>query len=102
MAASFHEIGTDEVAATRGIFAGLFGWSWSDVPGGAVAGIADRRIGLHGGDSAPALVAYFPVPDIETAIARVEDLGGAVQDEIVDAPGFVRFGLHQRSGGDTA
>jgi len=63
------------------------------------------RGGLHDGDDASNIVLYFSVPDIETAVRRVRELGGVADEPGSPDPGGrftscrddqgVVFGLHQ-------
>lgn len=105
------EIGTDDRAAAREFYGAVFGWDWRPLKGrDAEAGYfvdGARRVGLHGGDE-PCVVPYIAVTDIEAAVAKIRERGGAVMGEIAEAPGLgrfatctdprgARFGLHQNT-----
>lgn len=102
------EIGSADAGRTGRFFAELFEWSLTPM-GDSGDGWFDAgaiRVGLHGSDPEHGIVPYFRVTDIETAVERVRGLGGTVEEQETDEPGFgrfrncrdatgVRFGLHQ-------
>jgi predicted enzyme related to lactoylglutathione lyase len=70
-----------DAARAKAFFGELLGWSftptvgensWIETPG--VGG------GLHDGDDASNIVLYFSVSDIEDAVRRVRELGGAADE----------------------
>ncbi|MEX0311342.1 MAG: VOC family protein [Tateyamaria sp.] len=107
MARDFIEIGTDDIAAARAFYEGVFGWRWVAMGEGPQGYFSDgaRQVGLHGGDT-PCVVPYLQVTRIEEMVARVTARGGALTGAITEAPGLgrfatctdprgARFGLHQ-------
>jgi predicted enzyme related to lactoylglutathione lyase len=93
---SFMEVGSRDLATTRGFFGAVFGWPshdegpWFETPNG--------RAGIHGDDPSPQIYVYFHVADLEAAAARVRAAGGAAED-VVDEPGFGRFVTCRDPGG---
>ena len=107
---TFIEIGSTQPQEVAPFFAELFGWTFSamDDSGNGWFDTPSIKIGLHGGDFQQGMVPYFKVPDIEKAREMVRSLGGSAEDLIADeegfgrfcnceAPGGVKFGLHQTS-----
>jgi predicted enzyme related to lactoylglutathione lyase len=97
---SFFEIGVGDPEKAREFYGGLFGdWKFEPGPsGGGGYGISTGSTpgGLHGGDEGASLYAFFAVPDLDAALARVRELGGegAPMDESADsAEEFGRFAL---------
>ena len=91
MKASYLEIGAPDGERARAFFAELFAWPFTPMDSGGWFDSGDIRTGLHGQDDRPAIVVYFEVPDIDTAGARVRELGGDAEDPTPDVPGFGRF-----------
>ena len=67
---------------------------------------ASMRAGLHSDDPEPGILVFFPVTDLEAAVAKVIALGGEATPPGTPEPGFgrfamckdpqgIRFGLHQ-------
>ncbi|WP_037604961.1 VOC family protein [Streptacidiphilus rugosus] len=82
-APAWFDISTPDAPRARRFYQDLFGWQ-VDVIGGdyALVGGVDGRpqggIGQAGTDSPyTGFVAYFPVDDVDTALARAERLGGS-------------------------
>ena len=111
---AFFELGVGEVERGRAFYEGLFGWSFETGPSGQGYGIAAPNMpgGMHGGDAGAAPYVFFEVDDMEEALGRVRELGGAVEEVNVegdeesitefgrfklcrDDQGS-RFGLHER------
>jgi uncharacterized protein len=107
---TYLEIGSDDPTATSAFFAAVFGWTYT--PMGAQGGFFQTptlKAGLHGDDPAPQISVYFSVPDLAQAVATVRAAGGVADDPGPEEPGFgrfstcqapggVRFGLHQPPG----
>jgi uncharacterized protein len=81
----YWQINVPDAARARTFFSAVLGWSFEggNVPDGYQIAGAGMPGGLHGGDSDAELFAYFAVPDLDTAVTRVRELGGEA-DEIVD------------------
>jgi predicted enzyme related to lactoylglutathione lyase len=108
---SFFELGVKQAAPAREFYGGLFGWRMTAGPSGEESGfhIETPNIsgGLHAGDEGGGPYIFFRVDDIETAAARVRELGGEAEFNEHSGPGpsgtfaFCRdnqgssFGLHQ-------
>jgi predicted enzyme related to lactoylglutathione lyase len=112
---AFFELGVADADRGRAFYEGLFGWELSPGPsGGFEIGAAGVGGGMHGGDPGAAPYVFFAVDDMDAAVARVQELGGEVEDVNVegDADSVARFGrfklcrddqgspfgLHQRPG----
>ena len=111
---AFFEIGVEDYEKGKAFYGGLFGWSFE--PGTSGHGYAIGTVGvpggMHGGDEGASPYLFFAVDDIDTACARVEELGGSVEGMDVEGEAdsqakFGRFklcrddqgspfGLHQR------
>jgi predicted enzyme related to lactoylglutathione lyase len=88
------ELGVEDPEKARTFYGGLFGWTFEE--GGAGYGITTPGVpgGIHGGDPAAAPLLFFRVDDMDKALARVAELGGARQDVAVegDEASQARFG----------
>jgi predicted enzyme related to lactoylglutathione lyase len=89
---SFIEIGSGDAGKARAFFGQLFGWDFHPLGNGQEGWFQAPSIiiGMHGNDPDPGVFAFFNVPDLEVAIAKVKELGGEAGDP-VDEPGFGRF-----------
>jgi predicted enzyme related to lactoylglutathione lyase len=92
---SFIEIGSADVAATRGFFSAVFDWDYQDEGWFQTPAI---KAGSHGEDPAPQIYVFFNVADLEAAIARVRAAGGEA-GEPTDESGFGRFSRCRDPGG---
>jgi uncharacterized protein len=103
---SHFELGVKDAARAKAFYGELLGWSFETTTGeNAWIQTEGVRGGLHGEDEASNIVVYFNVPDIETAVQRVRELGGQAEDPGPPDPGGrfttcrddqgVEFGLHQ-------
>ncbi|WP_121971632.1 VOC family protein [Leptolyngbya sp. BC1307] len=105
---SYLEIGAEDAAVSRTFFEQLFGWSFHPMGSNDEGWFQTPSIkaGLHGNDSEPQFSIFFDVPDLMTAISKVKELGGKVDEPGPEEPSFgqfcscqdpqgVRFGLHQ-------
>jgi predicted enzyme related to lactoylglutathione lyase len=89
------EIPADDTAASRAFWGGLFGWQFEAFPGPSEYHMT--RIGDEQGAAITNMEpgkrgtrAYFDVEDIESAAARVGELGGHAS-EPMPVPGMGRF-----------
>jgi predicted enzyme related to lactoylglutathione lyase len=76
---SHFELGVPDVERAKRFYAELFGWSFSDTPGGARIGAGDFQGGVHP-DEAPTITMFFNVPDLDGAARRIRELGGEVEE----------------------
>jgi predicted enzyme related to lactoylglutathione lyase len=79
-AVSFFELGVGDSAAGRVFYEGLFGWGFQTGPSGngwqlKTPGV---RGGMHPNDAGGGPYLFFAVDDMDTAIARVTELGGEI------------------------
>jgi uncharacterized protein len=98
----FEIMGKDS-AALRSFYGNIFGWQFSPVPGanGAEYALAEPKAdgGIKGGiGTAPEgydghLTFYVAVPNLEDALAKVEELGGSTMMEPVQVPNGPRIAL---------
>lgn len=95
MPPSYLEIGAPDDARARAFFTDLFGWRFTPMDNGGWFDTGGLKTGLHGQDNHPAIIVYFEVPDIETAVIRVRNLGGIAEDPTPVEPGFGRFSTCQ-------
>ncbi|OAI38530.1 glyoxalase [Actinobacteria bacterium SCGC AG-212-D09] len=78
----FEVVGQD-ADKLRGFFGELFGWEWSDPMGPTDYSTVSNADGIGGGIGAapegyPGHVTFYvQVPDVETALAQAESLGGS-------------------------
>ena len=93
---SFFEMGVEDAEKGRAFYEAMFGWSFEPSPSGEghAIGTPGLKGGMHGGDRGAAPFVFFAVDDIEAALERVRELGGAVEDWDVegDEDSQARFG----------
>jgi hypothetical protein len=100
---TYVELGVPDPVAARAFYGGLFGW---EPKGPGQVETSTLSIGIHGGDPSAHFEVFFAVDDLDASMARVRELGGAVQSDVHDSPGFgrwvecaddqgVRFGMRQ-------
>jgi predicted enzyme related to lactoylglutathione lyase len=101
------ELGVPDAGRAKRFYGALLGWSFETTHGeNAWIETGGVRGGLHDGDDASSIVLYLTVPDIETAVRRVRELGGEADEagplgesgrytSCRDDQGVV-FGLYQR------
>ena len=101
---AFFELGVEDAERARTFYGALFGWTFSPGPsGGAGSMIRTPNVpgGLHGGDRGASPYVFFRVDDLDTAAARVRELGGTVEgleeeagaDPSAMEPAYGRFTL---------
>lgn len=83
---SFFELGVEDVERGRAFYEELFGWRLEPGPSGQGFTIGTPTVpgGMHGGDRGAAPYVFFGVEDMETALARVRELGGVVEEMDVE------------------
>ena len=93
---AFLELGVEDVERGRAFYEGLFGWRFEVGPSGQGFAIETPTVpaGMHGGDPGAAPYVFFRVDDIEAALDRVRELGGAVDETDVEGgdESIARFG----------
>ena len=93
---AFFELGVGDSDRGRAFYEGLFGWRFAPGPGDGGFTIETPGIGggMHGDDAGAAPYLFFKVEDMEAAIARVRELGGAIEEMEVegDAASIAEFG----------
>ena len=91
---NYVELPVGDVGAAKTFYEAAFGWSLTGFgPTYAATLTGDTDIGLQG-DAAEATAAPLPVidvPDLEAAMAAVEQAGGAIVRPIFAFPGGRRF-----------
>jgi uncharacterized protein len=94
---AFFELGVEDVDRARKFYEGLFDrWRFEPGPSGQgfMIGAPNVRGGVHGGDPGARPYVFFRVDDMEAAVTRVRELGGAVEEVDVegDEESIARFG----------
>jgi predicted enzyme related to lactoylglutathione lyase len=93
---AFFELGVDNVERGRAFYEALFGWRFEPGPSGQGFAIGTPTIpgGMHGGDRGAVPYLFIAVDDIDTALAKVRELGGTVEEMDVegDEASQARFG----------
>ena len=100
---SYIELGVRDAEAAKAFYGRLLGWRPA---GPGQVDTATLSIGIHGGDDASHFEVFFTVDDLAASINQVPALGGRVESDVHDSPGFgrwvecvddqgVRFGLRQ-------
>jgi predicted enzyme related to lactoylglutathione lyase len=93
---AFFELGVADAERGRAFYEELFGWTFAPGPSGNGFVITAPNIpgGMHGGDAGAAPYVFFRVDDMDAALERVAELGGAVEDMDVegDDASAARFG----------
>ncbi|MEL6384712.1 MAG: VOC family protein [Cyanobacteria bacterium J06626_18] len=102
------EIPTRDIAASKAFFTDLFGWQFEDY-GADYTSFEDGR--LSGGffkaettasvDRGSVLVVFYR-ENLETALTKVENLGGTITQAIFSFPGGRRFHFTSPSGNEFA
>ena len=83
---AFFEIGVDDPERGRAFYEAMFGWELRPGPSGQgfVISAPNMTGGMHGGDAGASPYLFFAVDDMGAAVARVLELGGAVEDMDVE------------------
>ncbi len=93
---AFFELGVEDVDRGRAFYEGLFGWRFETGPSGQGFTIETPNVpgGMHGGDRGAAPYVFFRVEDMSSALQRVQELGGTVDDMDVegDEDSVAQFG----------
>ena len=93
---TFFELGVEDTERGRAFYEGLFGWRFETGPSGNGHVISTPNVpgGMHGGDAGATPYVFFRVDDMETALGRVRELGGEVEEMDVegDDASVARFG----------
>ena len=92
---SFFELGVRDPGRAREFYGSLFGWEFVDEGNGATIETPNVPGGLHGGDAGASPYLFFRVDDLDSALARVRELGGEVGDDVGggdDPDAVARFG----------
>jgi len=107
---SWFEVGVGDIERGRAFYGALFGWTFATHPeGGSVIGTPGLPGGLHGGDPGATSMVFYAIDDMDAALTKVAELGGA-HIPIPEADGDAAlgrfaicrddqgsvFGLHQR------
>lgn len=102
---NYVELPVGDVAAARGFYERVFGWSMTAFgPTYAATLSGDTDIGLQG-DASEATAAPLPVievDDLEAALAKVEAAGGTIVRPIFAFPGGRRFHFRDPGGNEVA
>lgn len=79
---AFIELGVEDAARAERFYSALFAWDFEEGPssdGRMIRGMGVKA-GVHAGDRGAAPYVFFRVDDIDAAVARVRELGGAVEE----------------------
>jgi predicted enzyme related to lactoylglutathione lyase len=102
---NYVELPVPAIGATRDFYASAFGWTFTDFgPDYAATLTGDVDLGLQA-DAGEATTAPLPVidaPDLEAALAQVEQAGGAIVRPIFAFPGGRRFHFRDPGGNELA
>jgi predicted enzyme related to lactoylglutathione lyase len=98
------EFGTDDVERARAFYAEAFGWKFTDY-GPDYTAFEDGRLegGIHQKGEpglAPLVVIY--ADDLESAQAKIVEVGGEIIKDIFSFPGGKRFHFRDPSGNELA
>ena len=106
---SFHwnELATSDVDGAKAFYSEIIGWSFDEMPNmaGGTYWIAKSGDDMAGGLMAmppaapegtpPHWMSYIAVDDVDAAVAKVGELGGAVLAEAFDIPNIGRMAVIQ-------
>lgn len=105
---TYIELGVTDADAARAFYGALLGWRPSGSSGPGQVDTPTLSVGIHDQDPKPGFEVFFAVDDLDGSLAQVASLGGTVEGDVHDNPGFgrwcectddqgVRFGLRQQS-----
>jgi predicted enzyme related to lactoylglutathione lyase len=91
---AFFELGVEDAERGRAFYGALFDWRFEPGPGDGFVISGPVPGGMHGGDPAASPYLFFAVDDIDAAVERVRELGGAIEDLDAgnDEESIARFG----------
>jgi uncharacterized protein len=103
---TYIELGVPDADKARAFFGAVLGWTASGGRGPGQVETHTLDVGIHDEDEERHFEVFFAVDDLDTALDRVAECGGAVTSDVHDTPGFgrwvectddqgVRFGLRQ-------
>jgi uncharacterized protein len=107
---SYIELCVEDADKARAFYGALLGWSTEGDVGPGQASTGGLNVGIHDHDPSSLLEIFFSVNDLDSAIARLAELGGQTVSEInAENASFgrwvecrddqgVRFGLRQPPG----
>jgi uncharacterized protein len=83
---AFFEMGVDDPERGRAFYEAMFGWEFRPGPSGQgfVISAPNMGGGMHGGDPGASPYVFFAVDDMEAALTRVRELGGAIEEMDVE------------------
>lgn len=79
---TFFELGVADARRGRAFYGALFGWDFEPGPSGRGFALTTDGLpgGMHGGDEGASPYLFFRVDDLDTAVAKVRELGGTIED----------------------
>ena len=102
---NYVELPTSDIAATRGFYERVFGWSLTPFgPTYAATVTGDTDVGLQadGAEATRAPLPVIDVDDLEATLAAVEQAGAQIVRPIFAFPGGRRFHFLDPSGNEIA
>jgi uncharacterized protein len=104
----WNELSTPDLDGATSFYSGLFGWTVEEFPGSPEPYLSIKNRGANNGgmrglnppDAPPHWLVYFGVEDIDAALAKVAELGGAKLAGPIDI-GIAKFGVAQDRQGAT-
>lgn len=106
-APSYIELCVEDADKARAFYGALLGWAMPGEGGPTQATTGGLGVGIHDRDPSALLEVFFAVHDLDSAVARLEELGGQTVSEVhAENAAFgrwvecrddqgVRFGLRQ-------
>ena len=101
----FIELPVDDIAAAQAFYEGVFGWDMTAFgPTYACTLTGDVDIGLQADppERSAAPLAVIQVPDLDAALAAVEQAGGTITRPVFAFPGGRRFHFRDPAGNELA
>jgi len=104
----WNELSTPDLDGATSFYSALFGWTVEEFPGSPEPYLSIKNRGANNGgmrglnppDAPPHWLVYFGVEDIDAALAKVAELGGAKLAGPIDI-GIAKFGVAQDRQGAT-